>query len=90
MELLLGFVDSSYSIILQIYYNILTEAIRTIIKFGDERKDKCFRISRKILQMGIKKDWLSHDNQSPLLTLNLIPWKTQCKYIASRWSVQMN
>ena len=28
----------------------------------------------------IKKEWLSHDNQSSLLTLNLIPWKTRCKY----------
>ena len=25
------------------------------------------------LRMTIKKKWLSHDNQSPLLTLNLIP-----------------
>ena len=25
------------------------------------------------LGMSIKKKWLSHDNQSPLLTLNLIP-----------------
>ena len=31
--------------------------------------------------VSIKKKWLSHDNQSSLLTLNLIPWKTQCKYI---------
>lgn len=38
-----------------------------------KEKISVFKLGREILQVGIKKDWLSHDNQSPLLTLNLIP-----------------